>query len=61
MLYTKCDFVYEDVMKYFKQEAPYMIPYLSIKERYPTYRFGTGLVVVPKGEQMIVDTKKKEE
>ena len=51
----------EDAMKYFKKEAPYMIPYLSIKERYPTYRFGTGLVVVPKGEQMIVDMKKKEE
>ena len=61
LMHTKCTFVDEDAMKYFKKEAPYMIPYLSIKERYPTYRFGTGLVVVPKGEQMIVDTKKKEE
>lgn len=59
-MHTKCTFVDEDAMKYFKKEAPYMIPYLSIKERYPTYRFGTGLVVVPKGEQMIVDIKKEE-
>ena len=61
LMHTKCAFVDENSMKYFKKEAPYMIPYLSIKERYPTYRFGTGLVVVPKGERMIIDTKKKEE
>ena len=61
LMHTKCTFVDMAAIMSFNERDRSTIAHLYVKERYPTYRFGTGLVVVPKGEQMIVDTEKKEE
>lgn len=61
LMHTKCTFVDMAAIMSFNERDRSTIAHLYVKKRYPTYRFGTGLVVVPKGEQMIVDTKKKEE
>ena len=61
LMHTKCTFVDMAAIMSFNERARSTIAHLYVTKRYPTYRFGTGLVVVPEGEQMIVDTKKKEE
>lgn len=61
LMHTKCTFVDMAAIMSFNERDRSTIAHLYVTKRYPTYRFGTGLVVVPEGEQMIVDTKKKEE
>ena len=61
LMHTKWTFVDMAAIMSFNERDRSTIAHLYVKKRYPTYQFGTGLVVVPKGEQMIVDTKKKEE
>lgn len=61
LMHTKCTFVDMAAIMSFNERDRSTIAHLYVKKRYPTYQFGTGLVFVPKGEQMIVDTKKKEE
>lgn len=60
LMHTKCTFVDMSAIMSFNERVRSTIAHLYVKKRYPTYRFGTGLVVVPKGEQMIVDMKEKE-